>query len=83
MADYHYRHPGVVKLFAFPIYGILGGRMIAFALIRKILAYIAPLALFFILRNVAKGQHLPKRKSHSSDFDKSQVVEGEIVEEKK
>ena len=57
--------------------------MIPFVLVRKILVSIAPLALFFLLRNVAKGQHLPKRKSHSPDFDKSRIVEGEIVEEKK
>lgn len=30
---------------------------------------------------VAKGQQLPKRKSHSAS--KSRIVEGEIVEEKK
>lgn len=65
--------------------------MIAFALIRKILMSIAPLALFYLLRKVAKDQHIPKRKSHLSDFDpstsprasKSQIVEGEIVKEKK
>jgi len=57
--------------------------MIAFALIRKILVSIAPLALFYLLRKVARNQHVPKRKTHSSGFDKSQIVEGEIVEEKK
>jgi len=57
--------------------------MIAFALIRKILVSIAPLALFFILRNIAKRQHLPKRKSHTASFDTNKIVEGEIVEEKK
>lgn len=29
------------------------------------------------------GKEQPKQKSHSSDFDKGQIVEGEIVEEKK
>lgn len=57
--------------------------MIPIALLRKILVSIAPLALFYLLRKVAKDQHLPKRKTHSSGFDKSQIVEGEIVEEKK
>ncbi|KKU02468.1 MAG: hypothetical protein UX52_C0002G0073 [Candidatus Amesbacteria bacterium GW2011_GWA1_46_35] len=64
--------------------------MIAFALIRKILVSIAPLALFYLLRKVARNQHVPKRKTHSSGFDPStplrasmsKIVEGEIVEEK-
>lgn len=65
--------------------------MIPITLIRKILVSIAPLALFYLLRKVAKTQSLPKKKSHSSDFDpsaelrasKSKIVEGEIVEDKK
>jgi len=57
--------------------------MIPFILIKKILVSLTPLALFYILRKVAKGQQLPKRKSHPPDFDKSRIVEGEIVEEKK
>jgi len=57
--------------------------MIPITLIRKILVSIAPLALFYLLRKVARNQHVPKRKTHSSGFDKSQIVEGEIVEEKK
>ena len=56
--------------------------MIAFALIRKILVSIAPLALFYLLRKIARNQHVPKRKSYTAGFDKSQIVEGEIVEEK-
>ncbi len=56
--------------------------MIPFTLIRKILVSLAPLALFYLLKKVSK-KHLPKRKSHISGFDKSRVVEGEIVEEKK
>lgn len=55
--------------------------MIPFAIIRRILLSIAPLALFYLLRKVASKQHLPKRKSHLSGFDTSQVVEGEIVED--
>jgi len=52
-------------------------------ILKKILLSLAPLALFYLLRRVARNHHLPKSKSHSSDFDKSKVVEGEIVEEKK
>lgn len=59
-----------------------------FILVRKILVTLAPLALFYFLRKVAKKQHLPKRKSHSSGFDPSriaeeEILEGEIVDEKK
>ena len=57
--------------------------MIPIALIRKMLVSLAPLALFYLLRKVARDQHAPKRKTHSFGFDKSQIVEGEIVEEKK
>jgi hypothetical protein len=56
--------------------------MIPFVLIRKMLVSIAPLALFYLLRKVARDQRLPKRNSHTAGFDKSQIVEGEIVEEK-
>ncbi len=57
--------------------------MLLLSIIRRVLLPLVPLALFYLLKKVAKKQHLPKRKSHSSDFDKSQVVEGEIVGEKK
>jgi len=57
--------------------------MIPFILIRKILLSLVPLALFYLLRKVAKGQHLPKRKSHSSDLNTNKIVEGEIVEGEK
>ncbi len=57
--------------------------MIPIALIRKILVSIAPLALFYLLRKVVRNQHLPKRKSHTAGFDTSNIVEGEIVEDKK
>jgi len=57
--------------------------MIPFIVVRKLLVSIAPLALFYLLRKVAKTQSFPKKKSHSPDFDTSQIVEGEIVEEKK
>jgi len=56
--------------------------MLLLSLIRRVLLPLVPLALFYLLRKVARKQHLPKSKSHSSDFDKSKIVEGEIVEEK-
>ena len=37
------------------------------------------LALFYLSRKIAKEQ--PKQKSHLSDFDKSRIVEGEIVKD--
>ncbi len=51
------------------------------AIVRKILLSFAPLVLFYLFKKIAKEQ--PKRKSHLSDFDKSQVIDGEIVEEKR
>ncbi len=64
--------------------------MILFTLIRKILVPLVPLVLFYLFRKISRKQHLPKKKSHSPDFDpsaefmasKSKIVEGEIVEEK-
>lgn len=56
--------------------------MIPFVIIRKILLSLLPLAIFYLLRKMRKDQH-PKRKSHLSDFDKNQIVEGEVVGEKK
>ena len=57
--------------------------MILFTLVRKILVSLAPLALFYILRKVARTQPFPKKKSHLSGYDTSRIVEGEIVEKKK
>ena len=56
--------------------------MLLLSIIKRVLLPLVPLALFYLLRKVAKEQQLPKRKSHSPDFDRSQVVEGEIIEEK-
>lgn len=56
--------------------------MLLLGIIRKVLVSLAPLALFYLLRKVARIQHLPKKKSHPSSFDKNTIVEGEIVEEK-
>ncbi len=53
--------------------------MIFITIVRKIILSLAPLALFYLLRKVARYQHFPKRKSHLSE---SKIVEGEIVEEK-
>ena len=62
--------------------------MIQFIIIRKIFLSLVPLFLFYLLRKMGKKQR-PKRKSHLSDFDpstglrasKSQIVDGEIVDE--
>ncbi len=63
--------------------------MLLLGIIKRVLLPLVPLVLFYLLRKVAKGQHVPKRKFHPSDFDpstplrasKSQIEEGEIVEE--
>ena len=55
--------------------------MIPLAILRKILLSLVPLVLFYLLKKMAKGQ--TERKSQLSDFDKSQIIEGEVVEEKK
>ena len=52
-----------------------------FSFFRKILLTLAPLALFYLLGR--KGKEKIKIKSSLSDFDKSKIVEGEIVEKKK
>ena len=62
--------------------------MIQFIIIRKIFLSIVPLVLFYLLRKMFNKQQ-PKGKSHLSEFDpstglrasKSQIVEGEIVDE--
>ncbi|OGH46911.1 MAG: hypothetical protein A3G66_03835 [Candidatus Levybacteria bacterium RIFCSPLOWO2_12_FULL_39_17] len=54
--------------------------MIPFVIIRKIFLSIVPLVLFYLLRKVIKNQE-PKRKSHLSEFDKNQIIEGKIVDE--
>ena len=55
--------------------------MIPFAILGRILLSLVPLVLFYLSRKIAKGQ--TERKSQLPDFDKSQIVEGEIVQEKK
>ena len=55
--------------------------MIPLAILRKVLLSLVPLVLFYLSRKITKGQ--TERKSQLSDFDKSRIVEGEIVEEKK
>ncbi len=54
--------------------------MLLLSLIRRVLLPFVPLVLFYVLRKIAKTQHLPKRKPHLSE---SKIVEGEIVEEKR
>ena len=62
--------------------------MIQFIIIRRILLSLAPIFLFYLLRKMGKERQ-PKKKSQLSDVDpstglrtsKSQIVEGEIIEE--
>ncbi len=53
--------------------------MIPFIIIRKIFLSITPLVFFYLLRKVSKDSTLGKSKL--SNIDKSQIVEGEIVDE--
>jgi len=55
--------------------------MIPLAILRKILLSLVPLVLFYLSRKIGKRQ--TERKSQLPDFDKSQIIEGEIVEEKR
>ena len=48
---------------------------------RKIIFTLAPLMLFYLLKKRKKKDF--KKKSSLSDFDKSKIVEGEIIKEKK
>ncbi|MDP3998832.1 MAG: hypothetical protein Q8P89_04435 [bacterium] len=54
--------------------------MIPLLIIRKILFSFAPIFLFYLLRKMGNKQQ-PKRKSPLFEFDKSRIVEGEIVDE--
>jgi hypothetical protein len=62
--------------------------MIPFVIIRKIFLSIAPLVLFYLFKKMVKNKK-PKKGSQLSDFNpstplrasKSQIVEGEIVNE--
>jgi len=56
--------------------------MLLLSLIKRVLLPLVPLAFFYLLRKVARNQHLPKRKSRIKTST-SNIVEGEIVEEKK
>ena len=56
--------------------------MIPLLIIKKILLFLAPIFLFYLLRKTGKREQ-PKRKSHLSEFDKSRIVDGEIVDENK
>lgn len=55
--------------------------MTPFSFLRKILLTLVPLVLLYLLRK--KEEKTTKRKSSLSGFDKSKIVEGEIVKEKK
>ena len=54
--------------------------MIPFVILRKILLSLVPLVLFYLLRKMGKEQ--PKGELNQPDFEKSRIVEGEILEEK-
>lgn len=54
--------------------------MIPIVILRKIILFFAPIVIFYILRKI--GRKDLKRKSRLQGVDKSQIVEGEIVEEK-
>ncbi|OGE44292.1 hypothetical protein A3B45_02940 [Candidatus Daviesbacteria bacterium RIFCSPLOWO2_01_FULL_39_12] len=54
--------------------------MIPLLIIKKLLLFLAPIFLFYFLRKMGKGRQL-EGKSKLSDFDKSQIVEGEIIDE--
>jgi len=61
--------------------------MIPLLIIKKLLLFLAPIFLFYLLRKMGKRENL-KKKSHLSEFDpstplrasKSHIVEGEIVD---
>ena len=55
--------------------------MIPFSFFRKILLTLVPLALFYIMKKREKKDS--KKKASLLDFDKSKIVEGEIIKEKK
>lgn len=54
--------------------------MILLSVIRKIALFFLPLVISYLLRRM--GKEHAKRKSRMSDFDKSKIVDGEIVEGK-
>jgi hypothetical protein len=55
--------------------------MIPLVVIKKILLFLAPLVVLYFLRKFGKKK-INKTPFHS-DIDKSSIVEGEIVKEKK
>lgn len=56
-------------------------KMIPLVVIKKILLFLAPLVVLYFLRKFGKKK-INKTPFHS-DIDKSSIVEGEIVKEKK
>ena len=48
-------------------------------IIKKLLLFLAPIFLFYFLRKMGKRENL-KKKSHLSEFDKGNIIEGEIVD---
>lgn len=55
--------------------------MIPLVIVRKVLLFLAPLVLFYVLRKIGKKNL--KRRPRSFDIDRTKIVEGEVIEEKK
>ena len=65
-----------------PIFDILYGiNMIPIVIFKKILLFLAPLLVFYFLRKI--GRKKTDKKQFHLNIDRSKIVEGEIVEEKK
>ncbi|OGH17715.1 MAG: hypothetical protein A3C22_02655 [Candidatus Levybacteria bacterium RIFCSPHIGHO2_02_FULL_37_10] len=54
--------------------------MVHFIIIKKILLFLIPIFLFYFLRKMGKRKQ-SKKKSRLNGFDKSKIVEGEIIDE--
>ncbi|EKD65735.1 MAG: hypothetical protein ACD_50C00003G0002 [uncultured bacterium] len=55
--------------------------MIPIVIFKKILLFLAPLLVFYFLRKI--GRKKTDKKQFHLNIDRSKIVEGEIVEEKK
>ena len=55
--------------------------MMPLVIFKKLLLFFAPFVILYFLRKIGKKNI--KKKSHLSDINKSQIVEGEVVEKRK
>jgi len=55
--------------------------MFLFSILRKIFLILAPSLLYYLLKKSRNKS--PRRKPTLSEIDKSKIVEGEIIQEKK